>query len=441
MHRYPVVVLVCAIAINALYGGSLCVVDCYPAQRSMASMISDTVNHRIIMYGGQDYNLSGDCYDEIWAFDPSLESWQQVEVTSPTPPPRRNPSLILDPTTNQMFMFGGRSAYTFYNDIWRLDLTLGAEYWTQLTPSGTPPCPRTEVTGIYDPVSHRLIFFGGDIGGGIRLNETWELDLTTMAWTQLGPSGPLPIPRSACASVYDQTQHRIIVFSGCATPMMSDVWALDLTYGNENWEQLYPSGPTPQCRGQAFCAYDEVQNALIVGFGYEGSPYYIILLSDVYALNLTDISWQQVVPSGTVAPRRGSCGSYSPENGLVYIFGGDAGVALATTFALYTDPVGIAELIPKPMGEDSPIGVAPNPLVLPCQIETFMQRPGELCMNIYDNSGRLIRTMIEPEQTAGTHTINWDGLDGQNRPVPAGTYFIQVNIDGVPKTKKVVLIE
>jgi hypothetical protein len=437
MYRYWRIVTILIIVSSTLYAGSLRVLG--PEQRSMASMITDTVNQRIIMYGGQDYGLSGECYNEIWAFDPALEYWEQISVSAPTPPPRRNPALAYDPNTNQMYMFGGRTAYTFFNDIWVLDLTPGAEYWTQMTPSGTPPCPRTEITGIYDPVNNRLIFFGGDINYSIRVNETWELDLSTMTWTQLTPSGPLPLARSAYAAVYDHLQHRMIVFSGAASPIMPDVWSLDLTYGNETWQQLFPTGPAPQGRGQTFCALDESQNAMIVGFGFD-YPGYIQMLSDVWALNLTTMAWQQVVPPGTVTPRRGSCSSYSPQNGLVYIFGGDAGAALSTTFALYTDPVGIGELNPRPVSDPFNLRVSPNPVVLPCQIDAFLERPGEICVNIIDASGRLINNIIEAKQT-GNHTVLWDGLDQNGRRVPPGTYFIQINIDGIPVTEKVVLIE
>ncbi|MGB7055037.1 MAG: FlgD immunoglobulin-like domain containing protein, partial [bacterium] len=156
---------------------------------------------------------------------------------------------------------------------------------------------------------------------------------------------------------------------------------------------------------------------------------------------LNTLTWQQVVPFGTVPPRRGSCSSYSPQNGLAYIFGGDAGFALSTTYALYTDPVGIEELASRPITDLRNLRISPNPVVLPCQINAFLQNPGELCVNIIDNSGRLIRTIIESEETAGNHTLIWDGLDQNNRRVPAGTYFIQLNIDGTPITEKVVLVE
>ena len=430
--------VVILIVSNTMYAGSLRVVG--PAQRSMASMITDTISQRIIMYGGQDYGWSGACYDETWAFDPALEHWQEIAVSPPSPPPRRNPALAYKPSTNQMYMFGGRTAYTFFNDIWVLDLTPGSEYWTELTPSGTPPCPRTEITGIYDPVSDRLIFFGGDINNSIRVNETWELDLTTMTWSMLTPSGPLPIPRSAYAAVYDPAQHRMIVFSGCASPIMPDLWTLDLTYGNETWQQLFPTGPTPQGRGQPFCAYDPNLHAMILGFGYD-YPGYIQLLSDVSMLNLTTLHWQQVVPIGTVGPRRGSCGSYSPENGLIYIFGGDAGSALGTTYALHSDPVGIQELPKRTIASLRNFTVSPNPTALPCLIDAFLQNPGEICVNIIDESGRQLRTIIENSTTTGQYTLKWNGLDENKRRVPAGTYFIQLNIDGVPVTEKVVIIE
>ncbi len=435
--RIGIVMLIMLVS-STLYAGSLRVLG--PAQRSMATMITDTTSLRILMYGGQDYGLTGACYDEIWAFNPALETWQQIPVSPPSPPPRRNPALAYRPNTNEMFMFGGRTAYTFFNDVWVLDLTPGSEHWTQLTPSGTPPCPRTEITGIYDAVNDRLIFFGGDIDNSIRVNETWQLDLNTMTWSMLNPAGTLPLARSAYAAVHDAAQHRLVVFSGCATPIMSDVWALDLTYGSETWQQLSPTGPTPQGRGQPFYAYDEAHNAMVVGFGYD----YVVgieLLSDVWSLNLTTLTWQLVVPAGTVPSRRGSCSSYSPQNGLVYIYGGDAGFALSATYALYTDPEGIADLPINPIPDFQQLNVSPNPVVLPCRIQASLQRPGEMCLNIFDNAGRLVKTMIEHKEIAGSYILKWDGRDENNRPVPPGTYFLMLNVDGVPITKKIVFVE
>lgn len=436
MYRQIRSVVITLILGSALHGGSLRVLG--PAQRSMATMVTDIAGQRVIMYGGQDYGLSGQCYNEIWALDPATESWQEIIVTPPTPPARRNPALAYNPNTQQIFMFGGRTAYTFYNDLWVLDLTPGLEHWTQLSPSGMPPSPRTEVTGIYDQVANRLIFFGGDTPGG-RTNETWQFDIGSNTWSMLNPSGPLPLERSAYAAVYHPSSHRMVVFSGCSSPIASDVWALGLTYGMENWQQLFPTGAAPTGRGQPFCALDENHDALIVGFGYD-YPGYIVLLSDVWSLDLTNLTWQQTVTSGTVFPRRGSCASYSPQTGLVYIFGGDNGIATSTGYALYTDQVWALETPMKAAINSGRLQVVPNPVRLPCRITTYLETPGEIDMTIIDSSGRLVKTMLEQKARAGSHTMEWDGMDQNNKRVAAGTYFVRLHIDGAPVTEKVVLV-
>jgi flagellar hook assembly protein FlgD len=37
--------------------------------------------------------------------------------------------------------------------------------------------------------------------------------------------------------------------------------------------------------------------------------------------------------------------------------------------------------------------------------------------------------------------INWDGKDNKGKKVAAGTYFINLEIDGISEVEKVVLIE
>ncbi len=48
-------------------------------------------------------------------------------------------------------------------------------------------------------------------------------------------------------------------------------------------------------------------------------------------------------------------------------------------------------------------------------------------VSIYDSSGTLIRQQEVAGQTAGEQVFSWDGMDQNNRPVPAGQYKFTVS--------------
>ncbi len=439
MSKYLTLCIINVLLVSTVFAGSLRVVA-NPSQRSMATMATDSLNERILLFGGRNYGSYYDqYYNELWSFDLNTETWGLISISEPLPSPRINPGLAYHVPSHQMILFGGRTGITHYNDVWALDLTVGAESWTQLYPSGTPPSPRTEVKGIIDPINNRLILFGGAVDG-VYTNETWSLDFNTLTWSQLYPSGSLPAPRSAYAALYDPAEHRMIVFSGTGQPIVSDVWSLDLTYGSENWQQLFPSGGPPQGRAQSFHAFDKINNALIAGFGFD-YPGFIHYLSDVWALYLDSLVWHQLVPPGVVEERRGACAAYNHLNGQVVIFGGDHGSSFANTYSLITDYVAVEEYRERIIQISPHIKVSPNPSRLTYHINFTVPFSGTICLKVIDGSGRLVNTLIRNKRNSGNYITQWNGKDSKGRKVPSGTYFICLEIDGKSIAKKVVLVE
>src|SRR4051812_28425951 len=77
-------------------------------------------------------------------------------------------------------------------------------------------------------------------------------------WSQLSTSGGQPPARKFQTNVYDPLSNRLIVFGGCASgvcqqgqPTLNDVWVLtnaDGTGGPSAWIQLNPNGGPPSMR-------------------------------------------------------------------------------------------------------------------------------------------------------------------------------------------------
>jgi flagellar basal-body rod modification protein FlgD len=55
-----------------------------------------------------------------------------------------------------------------------------------------------------------------------------------------------------------------------------------------------------------------------------------------------------------------------------------------------------------------------------------MEEHGDVRVNIYDKSGRRIRTLYPGQKDPGSHAVSWDGLDSNGNKVEDGTYNYEV---------------
>jgi N-acetylneuraminic acid mutarotase len=134
-------------------------------------------------------------------------AWTQIFPTGPLPNARASHTAIYDTVNNRMTIFGGSGGSVGdLNDVWVLSNANGLDSttsaWTQLFPTGSAPTSRDGHTAVYDITNNRMTIFGGENSDvQILLNDTWVLSNAnglggTPFWTQLTPSGTLPPPRS-----------------------------------------------------------------------------------------------------------------------------------------------------------------------------------------------------------------------------------------------------
>jgi flagellar hook assembly protein FlgD len=60
---------------------------------------------------------------------------------------------------------------------------------------------------------------------------------------------------------------------------------------------------------------------------------------------------------------------------------------------------------------------------------------------VYDIRGRRVRNLVDSELAPGTHTIHWDGLDDQGKPVASGIYFYTLKAGGEKFTRKMTILK
>jgi hypothetical protein len=104
--------------------------------------------------------------------------------------------------------------------------------------------------------------------------------------------------------------------------------------------------------------------------------------------------------------------------------------------------VGIAE---EPgNGHIAVFGFAPNMSTVTKQpiINYSTTTQGRECLKVYDNTGRLIRTLVDrANEPAGTKSVYWNRKDDTGRTVANGVYFIRLESVNQYATHKLILIK
>lgn len=95
--------------------------------------------------------------------------------------------------------------------------------------------------------------------------------------------------------------------------------------------------------------------------------------------------------------------------------------------------------------ETALLGNHPNPFNPSTTIKFNLQNQSAVKLGIYNLKGQRVKILIDEEQTAGLHQIEWNGLDDNGNAVASGVYFsiMDVHDDGTDYTsvKKVILLK
>jgi len=350
----------------------------WPSGRTGFVMAYDSAGNRIIGYGGDEgnYTARGDC----WAFDLGTLRWHQIDtlIGYHAPAPRVGGDAAFFSGTQKLYLFGGTSwRYPdgwFWDDTWRLDPVTGT--WQQLSPIGNY-IPRGNGVAIIDEVDNRMVTFGGIMGSGTWVNETWTigpLEQPNMTIAPLYPGGSYPPAMRHSVAVYDSSGPRMILFSGQddGGSLHNEVWELRLSLGSEQWNALSVGGTPPPQMYVATAVLDEPNQRMIVFGGNTGGGQ----INDVYALG-------------------------------------------PILYGIETPP----SQVPQPITQI--LSVHPNPSMEEFVFDFSLRRPSEVKVLIFDITGRLVRTITKSVMQAGTHQVAWDGILESGRSGPSGVYFYE----------------
>lgn len=157
---------------------------------------------KLYVFGGCQDNNTSTTRNDLWAFDAIAGTFTLVNdgTVAPAPHARGRCSVAWNPLTNKLVVFGGDNratgplpADTLLNDTWEWDPITNA--WADVTPAFGNPTPRRWAAMTFDPVLQGMLLFGGDTGASTVSNETWLF--VGGAWAQLTPTTVPPARRMA----------------------------------------------------------------------------------------------------------------------------------------------------------------------------------------------------------------------------------------------------
>lgn len=272
----------------------------YPEMRGEYAMAYDTLNKKIIAFGGRTgFRSDFQNVDETWTFDYSVPSWTKLEPSN-APPWRTNHTMTYDPKRHKTLLFGGNDFNQVFNDLWEFDYRQNE--WTNLSPSN-PPEARQMHGMTYVPEQDVLVLFGGRrLDGGAAFNDLWMYDYALNEWKELNPSNSPP-NQDHVNLAYHTSENLLILYTGAEENRTPRTWAYN--FESNNWRDLrtinIPEGD------HTSLVYDEIGENLIL-FGSKPSSRSMRTWKFDYSEN----SWQDITP--WLMP-----GEYIEHDAMVYL--------------------------------------------------------------------------------------------------------------------------
>lgn len=317
-----------------------------PGRRTMAGMTYDSVEERVVLYGG----FGGD--GAIWTYSSGLNRWWSKTTTN-VPSPRSYHAMAYDPRLNEIVLFGGRTGsyhpFTFLNDTYVFNLSTNT--WKNKRPGVSPPAQASQ-TMVYDSSREEMVLFGlgetwtykagantwtkrnpkdapgivayameYDSASGVTVlfgssggaTETWAYNSTADAWTDMRPDSSPP-PMEFPAMAYDPDSGEMVAYGG-------QTWTYNIS--RNNWTKR-GAGPAPSAVGGMAMACNAAEHRTVLFGGFQEIGF-MGVLRDTWTYNASNSTWTKLVTNATPCGRIGHRMVYDSAMGRVLIFGGEFG--------------------------------------------------------------------------------------------------------------------
>jgi hypothetical protein len=120
-------------------------------------------------------------------------------------------ALCYDPVNQEILLFGGGGVDAENGNVGTWTYKPATNTWTRRN-SGTQPPPRCNSPMVYDPMTQKIILFGGDHFDQL-FSDTWVYDCATRTWSLKTPA-LCPAPRAGHALLYLPKSRKVVLIGG-----------------------------------------------------------------------------------------------------------------------------------------------------------------------------------------------------------------------------------
>jgi N-acetylneuraminic acid mutarotase len=204
-----------------------------PPARVYPAMVDTPVAGKVIMFGGW---TGSNEFSDTWIYEPATNRWREAHpVGGSGPRARWGASMVYDSANRKVLLFGGLfgsyDGSTRLNDTWEYDPV--ANSWHELAPAGPLPPARGYASMVYDPATDTVILFGGFAGSDGLMADEWEYSPGRNTWKRLDAGPSSPSRRDFGSAAYDPRSGLTILFGG----LTGNTGNIDGTLLNDTWQR------------------------------------------------------------------------------------------------------------------------------------------------------------------------------------------------------------
>lgn len=241
--------------------------DSHRSSLSWSAMCADPVNKEILLFGGCGV-LTPDGSPGTWVYSTEKNEWRKLTGTDKfiEPPPRALSPMIYDPITKKILLFGGDRLDQLYADTWLYNCT--TRTWEEKKPA-ISPSPRFAHALVYLPKSGKVVLMGGK-GYTSSVSycavlykalpfEVWTFDFASNEWKliqHLEKEGPAESAFVAAAAASSEKDEVLWVGPGTEKGSVHSVWSVTIDPSKVDEEGTAKYGVKPGALGFREKSYD-----------------------------------------------------------------------------------------------------------------------------------------------------------------------------------------
>jgi hypothetical protein len=232
---------------------------------SWSAMCADPVNREIVLFGGCGLTNVANASPGTWVFSPASNAWRKLELAV-EPPPRALAPMAFDPVSGKIVLFGGDRLDQLYADTWLYDTK--TRTWAEAKPARSPS-PRFGHALLCLPTARKVVLLGGK-GYSSATDycatlykalpfDVWTYDVAKNEWSlvqRLEKGGPLQPPTEAAAAAVADDDTVLFIGASTEKGTSHNAWTWKADVAKADAEGTAKFGAVPGALGFRSGAFD-----------------------------------------------------------------------------------------------------------------------------------------------------------------------------------------